>query len=219
MVKILLLAKFQQENYARAVEACGAQAVVKYLPDEDIDYDGMIFCGGSDVHPKYYGQAVNGSVEMDEERDRTEIALMKKFLQTGKPIFGICRGMQLLNVVLGGTLIQHLSNVDEHRAEKEDDIIHEVVATENSLFAQLYGERFYVNSFHHQALGKIADGLVVTLRSADGKIVEGCEHAQKPYFGVQWHPERMCVDMQRSDTIDGIKLFERFVEACKACKD
>lgn len=217
-MKILLLAKAQQENYIRAVEACGAQAVVKYLPDEDIDYDGMIFCGGSDVHPQYYGQPVDGSVDMDEERDRTEMALMKRFLQTGKPILGICRGMQLLNVALGGTLIQHLPQVKEHRAEKEDDIVHEVIATKGSIFEEIYGERFYVNSFHHQAIDTVGEGLRVTLRSKDGRVVEGCEHIKKPYFGVQWHPERMCLAMRREDTIDGIKLFERFIKACEECK-
>lgn len=217
-MKILLLAKAQQENYIRAVEACGAQAVVKYLPDEDIDYDGMIFCGGSDVHPQYYGQPVDGSVDMDEERDRTEMALMKRFVQTGKPIFGICRGMQLLNVALGGTLIQHLPQVKEHRAEKKDDIVHEVIATKGSIFEEIYGERFYVNSFHHQAIDTVGEGLRVTLRSKDGSVVEGCEHIKKPYFGVQWHPERMCLAMRREDTIDGIKLFERFIKACEECK-
>lgn len=215
MLKILLLAKAQQENYIRAVEACGAQAIAKYLPDEDIDYDGMIFCGGSDVHPKYYGEKINGSVDIDEARDDTEIRLMKKFLQTGKPILGICRGMQLLNVALGGTLIQHLPNVEEHRAEKEDDIIHEVIAEKGCLFEELYGERFYVNSFHHQALDKIGEGLRITLRSKDGKVVEGCEHTQKPYFGVQWHPERMCFNAKREDTVDGSEIIKAFIDICK----
>ena len=219
MLKILLLAKDQQENYIRAVEACGAQAVVKYLPDEDIDCDGMIFCGGSDVHPKYYGEEIDGSVNIDEDRDRAEVALMKKFLQTGKPILGICRGMQLLNVVLGGTLIQDLPNVQEHRIESNENLIHEVVAVKGGLFEELYGERFCINSYHHQALDKIADGLRATLYSVDGKVVEGCEHTSKPYFGVQWHPEKMCLSLARTDTVDGIKIFEHFIKKCKEYKD
>ena len=83
-MKILLLAKAEQENYIRAVEACGVHAIAKYLPDEDIDYDGLILCGGSDIHPRYYGEEIDGSVDIDEARDRTEIAVAKKFLQTGK---------------------------------------------------------------------------------------------------------------------------------------
>lgn len=214
-MKILLLAKTQQENYIRAVEACGAQAEVKYLPDENIHYDGMIFCGGSDIHPKYYGEEINGSVEIDEERDRTEIALMKKFMQTGKPILGICRGMQLLNVVLGGTLIQDIPQVKEHRREGTIELTHEVIAKKGSLFEETYGERFCVNSYHHQALDQLGEGVLVTLRSADDRVIEGCEHATKPYFGVQWHPERMCLDLEREDTINGIKIFEKFIKMCE----
>ncbi len=218
-MKILLLAKLQQENYIRAVEACGAQAVVKYLPDEDIHYDGMIFCGGSDIHPKYYGEEIDGSVKIDEERDRTEITLMKKFMQTGKPILGICRGMQLLNVALGGTLIQDIPQVQEHRREGAIELTHEVIAKKGSLFEETYGQRFCVNSYHHQALDKIGEGLLVTLRSADDSVIEGCEHIKKPYFGVQWHPERMCLALQREDTIDGIKIFEKFIKMCEEYKD
>lgn len=217
-MKILLLAKAEQENYIRAVEACGAKAVAKYLPDEDIDYDGLILCGGSDIHPRYYGEGIDGSVDIDEERDRTEIAVAKKFLQTGKPILGICRGMQLLNVVLGGTLIQHLSQVKQHRADDKRDLIHEVVAQKGSLFEELYGTRFCINSLHHQALKKMGEGLCATLYSADGKVIEGCEHIDKPYFGVQWHPEKMSLDKRSKETIDGIKIFERFIQMCTECK-
>ena len=214
-MKILLLAKAEQENYIHAVEACGAKGVAKYLPDEDVDYDGLILCGGSDIHPRYYGEEINGSVDIDEERDRTEIAVVKKFLQTGKPILGICRGMQLLNVLLGGTLIQHIPQVKEHRADENYELIHEVMAQKGSLFEQLYGERFCINSLHHQALKKMGDGLRATLYSADGEVIEGCEHINKPYFGVQWHPEKMSLRKRREDTLNGIKIFERFIQMCK----
>ena len=214
-MKILLLAKAEQENYIRAVEACGVHAIAKYLPDEDIDYDGLILCGGSDIHPRYYGEEIDGSVDIDEARDRTEIAVAKKFLQTGKPILGICRGMQLLNVLLGGSLIQHLPQVKKHRADDHSDLIHEVVAQKGSLFEELYGERFCINSLHHQALKKMGDGLRATLYSEDGEVIEGCEHTDKPYFGVQWHPEKMSLSMKREDTINGIKIFQRFIQMCK----
>ena len=214
-MRILLLAKSEQENYIQAVESCGAEAVAKYLPDEDINYDGLILCGGSDIHPRHYGEEINGSVEIDEDRDCTEIAVAKKFLQTGKPILGICRGMQLLNVLLGGTLIQHIPQVKEHRSEDKHELIHEVVAAKGSIFEQLYGERFCINSLHHQALDKLGDGLRATLYSVDGQVVEGCEHVDKPYFGVQWHPEKLSLHMRREGTIDGIKIFERFIQMCK----
>ena len=210
-MKILLLAKAQQENYIRAVEACGAQAVVKYLPDEDIDYDGMIFCGGSDVHPQYYGQPVDGSVDMDEERDRTEMALMKRFLQTGKPILGICRGIQAINVFMGGTLYQH---IDGHRQEQPGWERHQPleVLPEGMLFRLIGKTQVMVNTFHHQNIKDLAPGLVADGVSSEGYI-EVC-HAPDHKFlmGVQFHPE--CYFDQPDDD-HSMAIFKAFVDACK----
>ena len=216
MLKILLLANFNKENYISAVESCNAQAIVKYIPDEDINYDGLILCGGKDLDPYYYGQALNGSKNIDIERDRTEMSVTKKFLRTGKPILGICRGMQLLNVALGGTLIQHIPDSEKHRLENET-CVHEVIAQKNSIFENMYGKSFFVNSIHHQAVGKIGQGLNITLRSVDG-IIEGYEHIEKPYLGVQWHPERMCLQLKGEDMVDGKKIFEYFIKICEQYK-
>lgn len=216
-MKILLAANKWRELYAEAVTACGAEAVVKYLPDDDVHYDGLILCGGNDVSPCYYGEEIDGSVNMDAERDRTELVLVQKFMQTGKPIFGICRGMQLLNVALGGTLVQHLPNVDAHRSiELGDKLTHEVVAAKNSVWAQLYGERFAVNSYHHQAVKRLGEGLVADLLSTDGSVVEGYTHTQKPYFGVQWHPEGMRTEQ---GVVDGLEIFRHFLRLCRQYKD
>ena len=125
MVKILLLANEGWENYVRMVEECGAEACVKYIPDVDTDYaveyDGLILCGGNDIDPAYYGEEINGSVDIDAARDAAEIAVAKQFLQAEKPIFGVCRGMQLLNVLMGGTLVKHLPTVDAHRLSDKEE--------------------------------------------------------------------------------------------------
>lgn len=224
-MRILLTANKMKELYAAAVTACGAEAIVKYLPDDDVDYDGLILCGGNDVSPCYYGEEVNGSVDMDGERDRTELALVKKFMETGKPIFGICRGMQLLNVALGGTLVQHLQNVEEHCIPALGDRrTHEVVAKKDSVWAKLYGERFAVNSYHHQAVKDVAADLEANLFSADGRVIEGYVHKTKPYLGVQWHPEGMLKNSgenmgeQVSETVDGIEIFRYFLQLCEQYK-
>ena len=115
---------------------------------------------------------------------------------------------------MGGTLIQHLENVEAHRKDTPPELVHFANAEKGSVFETLYGERFSVNSYHHQGLNKIGNGLRVTMRSDDG-LPEAFEHESAPYLGVQWHPERMCLDQARDDAVDGIKVFEYFLELCK----
>lgn len=209
--KILVLANQKLENYIKAIEACGALPTVKYLPDQDINYDGLLLCGGNDIFPSYYGKKINGAHSFDKERDRTEIALTKKFMDTGKPILGICRGMQLLNIILGGTLIQDLPSSDFHRAHNGLDSVHFVNA--KGILAELYGKEFSVNSAHHQAIDVLGTGLL-ECAWCDG-VIEAITHMTKPYFAVQFHPERMCLDNARCDTVDGLSLFKYFMELCK----
>ena len=217
-LRLLLAANQKKELYANAVETCGAIADVKYAPDDNVDYDGLILCGGNDINPSYYNKEINGSINIDDTRDEAEFALLKKFLKTGKPILGICRGYQLLNVALGGTLIQHLETVQAHRKATPPELVHCANAEKGSIFESLYGERFSVNSYHHQGLDKIGNGLRVTMRSDDG-LPEAFEHETAPYLGVQWHPERMCLEQKRNDAVDGIKIFEYFLSLCEKYKN
>lgn len=217
-VRILLSTDNNPESYALyvdAIRACGAEPTRMYCPAASTEYDGLIVCGGVDVHPARYGEAVDGAVNMDEARDAAEIALVEAFLKAGKPIFGICRGHQLLNVIFGGTLVQHLPNALEHSTVLAGrDIVHEVTAEKGSIAEELYGESFTVNSWHHQAVQDLADGFFVTLRADDG-VIEGFEHESLPIFGVQWHPERMCCTRKRDDTVDGSAIFEYFIRMCE----
>ena len=215
MLNILLLAADPWQAYVDAVKACGAHAEVNASYDNN-EFDGLILCGGSDVHPAYYGREINGSVNINENRDRTEMAAAKTFLKAGKPILGICRGMQLLNVALGGTLIQHLPTTDEHRSHDDSrSLTHEVLAIEGGLFHSLYGERFHVNTLHHQAIDDLGTGLRATMIHERDNVIEGVEHEQLPCFGVQWHPERICLSHLNADTIDGLAVFRHFISLCK----
>ena len=209
--KILVLANQKSENYLLATEMCGGIAVHKYLPDFDTSFDGLILCGGNDIFPQYYGQTTNGAHSFDLERDRTELELTKRFIDTGRPILGICRGHQLLNVALGGTLIQDLPCSDFHRTKNGADSVHYINA--KGVLQKLYGNELYVNSAHHQAIDTLGAGLSTTAW-CDG-IIEAIEHKSKPYLGVQFHPERMCLTNTRNDTADGIKIFEYFINLCK----
>lgn len=209
--RILILANQKSHNYVSAIEACGGEVTLKYLPDLDLDYDGLVLCGGNDILPAYYGQEINGACNFDIKRDEAEINLTKAFIHTGKPILGICRGMQMLNVILGGTLIQDLDNANFHRAKDGADSVHGVTAC--GFLSKLYGERFNVNSAHHQALDALGDGLLVSAQCEN--VIEAIEHRSLPYFGIQFHPERMCGSHKSNKTVDGIKIFEHFIELCK----
>ena len=178
------------------------------------EYDGLIICGGNDINPAYYNEKMNGSVNIDAKRDMAEFALAKAFAEKKKPIFGICRGCQLLNVAFGGNLYQDISNASEHCSFSDYDLVHKVTVKKDSFLYKMYGVEFSVNSFHHQAIKETGNGFDV-LATADGTTIEGIIHKELPIFGVQWHPERMCFANKREDTVDGAEIFNFFIKLCK----
>ena len=217
--KILLTANLNSLSYVDAVKSCGSSADAVYNPTIDMtDYDGLILCGGNDINPAYYGENINGSVDIDDLRDKCEIALAKEYIKMQKPVFGICRGHQLINILFGGTLIQHIQNAAIHRApEGQLHNYHSVRKVKNSLLSDLYGKEFVVNSSHHQAVKKLGDGLETVLEATDEyKTVEALVHKTLPVFSVQWHPERMCGLYEKEGVADGRRVFEYFVKMCKS---
>lgn len=213
--KILLAANAKKELYIDAVNNCGGIAVAKYCPDVSTNYDGLILCGGNDIDPVYYQEEINGAVNIDKKRDASEFNLVKAFVGAKKPILGICRGYQLLNIAFGGTLYQDIENSKEHSSFSDYDLVHEVTAMNGNFVYDLYGENFCVNSMHHQAIKKLGDGFEVIMTASGKKTIEGINHKILPAFGVQWHPERMCFSKKREDTVDGAKIFRYFIEQCK----
>ena len=211
--RILLSANTDMQFYVDAVEFCGGIADIKYCPEFSDAYDGLILCGGNDIDPAYYGEDINGAVNIDARRDTAEFALAKAFVSAKKPIFGICRGAQLLNAVFGGTLYQHIKNAAQHGKIEGEFGVHTVKAYGDSLIGKLYGEDFAVNTAHHQAVKVLGNGLKATMHAGD--TVEGFEHQILPILGVQWHPERMCLSQRRDNMADGIKLFRYFVQLCR----
>lgn len=190
-------------SYVRAVIAAGgipllipsdrdASMAAEYLPL----LHGLLVPGGEDVTPALYGEDPLPQVTfMNEDRDRIELALIRQAVDRGIPIFGICRGMQLLNVCFGGTLYQDLSVQCPGALGHTQDmtirgqLTHRVMLESGSLLESLLGsEPLSVNSYHHQAIRTPAPGFVVTARAADG-VIEGVEDPVRNLYAVQWHPE------------------------------
>ena len=209
--KILLSVNQGRELYEAAVDFCGAEPIAKYLPEVSAEgYDGLVLGGGNDLHPSYYGEEINGASDFDLARDECEFALAKAFIQKGKPVFGICRGGQLLNVFFGGTLYQHLPCSDEHKHGDDASLGHGVHAQAGSAFEKLYGTHFAVNSFHHQSIKDVAPGFVVMGRCDDGIIEAIYDPRKKFVWGVQWHPEKIWTIEDSS-----AQIFRAFIAACK----
>lgn len=211
---LISLGAEKSPNYAAAFSALDTTPCAAYLPEYDSRFSALILSGGGDVDPSRYGEENTRCMGIDRRRDEAELALIRRFLDAGKPVLGICRGHQLLNAALGGSLHQHMDNADRHVGSREKgDAVHTVVAAEGSVFEALYGRRFSVNSSHHQSVRQLAEGMVCVLRADDG-TVEGCVHRSLPVWSVQWHPERMCGKFLRPDTVDGSLFLRRFLLDC-----
>ncbi|WP_418505368.1 gamma-glutamyl-gamma-aminobutyrate hydrolase family protein [Cloacibacillus evryensis] len=161
--------------------------------------DGFVFAGGSDIAPAFYGEEDRGTISPDLDRDSFELALCREALEKNRPLLGICRGCQLLNVALGGSLIQDLPDVkDDWGLHRRPDIVrgyvHDVKITVPTLFPNNRGETMKVNSMHHQAVGRLAKQAEAAARTEDGIIEAIWTPAYKYAVGVQWHPECLAED-------------------------
>lgn len=200
------------KNYVPPLEYFGCEVTAEYAPAFDNSYDALVLCGGGDVDPACYGEEMNGSDEPEIERDKSELALVKAYMEMKKPILGICRGHQVINVALGGTLVQHLDTADNHRdPHSNNDLVHATKADADGFVAKLYGETPFVNSAHHQAIKELGKGLRAVQYSCNDNVIEAVEHESLPIIALQWHPERMSLANRRSDTVDGLPIFEYFV--------
>ena len=213
------------EAYVDALQQAGAAPVMipLGLPEEQLSgllsrVDGVLFSGGGDVHPERYGSAPHPLVDfVDEDRDRVEVLLVNHALQQSLPILGICRGLQLINVALGGTLYEDLGDQlpgsihhDYSEEHKRDYLAHPVRLEPGSLLAEVLGcSSIQVNSLHHQGIRQLAAGLRTSASAPDG-VVEGVELPGYPFgLAVQWHPEWLLAypPMRR--------LFNAFVDAAR----
>lgn len=223
-VQIALMGSFDCEGrvcimpaYLDALWAAGAVGTLlpyrtdkKFLREVAEEFDGFMFCGGDDIDPKLYGEENKGDSEnICSVRDAFELAVFDEIIKTGKPILAICRGLQILNVYLGGTLYQHIENHSQTAAKNvreqkthiyKGSLLEELVAT-NEIFT---------NSFHHQNVKLLGQGLVADAVSHDGYIEAAHLEGHRFCLGVQWHPEAYFSEDESSS-----RIFSAFVKACK----
>jgi putative glutamine amidotransferase len=188
-------------TYSLSVQAAGGLALILPPDDSFVDdasdaldlIDGLLLGGGSDVDPRTYGADRNpATTGFRAERDRSEVALARRAIERDLPILGVCRGMQILNVALGGTLVQHIDNLDIHRRTRGEFNGHEVRLARGSLAARAAGaEQLTVQSHHHQGVDALGDGLEVAGWAVDDELIEAVEVPDAEFaLGVLWHPEQ-----------------------------
>jgi putative glutamine amidotransferase len=200
--------------YRRAVEAAGAEPVelppgTPSLPE----VDGLLIPGGWDVDPSFYGEKPDEKVgPIDRELDETELRLFRQAREHKIPVLGICRGQQVINVAMGGSLVQHLEDHDV-RALGRSHLAHTIDVDPSSELGRAAGEhKIRVNSLHHQAVRAVGPGLRPTAHGEDG-TVEGLESADGLIVAVQCHPEELAADLPWAR-----KLFEGFVARARGRK-
>ena len=213
------------QYYLQAIELGGGEAVLlhpdtcTFDPELLSSLDGLLLAGGGDVHPRYYGEAIDGTSEhsIHEGRDKMEFRLLDYALKRDLPVLAICRGFQVLNVAFGGKLIQHIPG---HRAPKGEPPAHHPVRIEpGTRLWEAVGRRelLIVNSHHHQGVGpeQRAPGLLVSaVLEGESPLIEGLESPEYRWVvGVQWHPERFHEFEGESQEAQK-SLFRAFVRAC-----
>ena len=214
-----------QNTYINAIEKSGGVPIIfPFVENEEsvnklIDIcDGFLFTGGADIAPSRYGEGIKptcGAIQY--QRDAFEFKMFDAVIATGKPILAICRGAQLVNVALGGTLYQDLSDempspIAHRQAEPKFAMSHDIkILADTPLHSLIGADRMHGNSFHHQAIKRLGEGLQV-MATADDGIVEAVYLPGAPYFrAYQWHPERL-VDMDEKNRM----IFDDFLAACRS---
>jgi putative glutamine amidotransferase len=215
-------ASFLPAIYFEGVNLAGGTAVL--LPPQPVDadiaervldgLDGLIITGGRDIDPGAYGQqphaATDEAVAENRQRDALEFALLRAAVRRGMPVLGICRGAQVLNVALGGTLHQHLPDVLGHTHHQQGNAVFStspIRTAPGTRVAALIGESSDAQCYHHQAIDKLGEGLIVSAQDADG-VIEAVEIPGENFvLAVQWHPE---------ERLDDLRLFAGVVEAAAA---
>lgn len=207
-----LFRKYMMNKYSASIKRAGAECIWVDNKNDILSFDGLLLPGGADISPELYGEAIIAECgKPNKFRDEFESEILDIWLKEDKPLLAICRGMQMLNVKMGGTLYQDIKGIETEKHSsflKKNNGSHEVSIKENTLLSSIYNkDKLWVNSIHHQAVKELGTGLGASAFSKDG-FVEAIEiPARKFALGVQWHPEHMVFSK------DQRKIFDAFIKA------
>lgn len=215
LMKIAIIGRAADtENYVRYVKDASIEPIVTMNMRAAACCDGLILPGGGDITPAFFGERNAGSGNIDTELDILQFQALELAISKSIPVMGICKGMQIINVGLGGNLIQDLSpaSCDIHRYENGDRY-HSSIIRQGTWLYDLYGESAVINSAHHQAVKRMGSGLYAIQWCPDDQCVEALSHETLPIIGVQWHPERI---KQSFSKISGEPILSYFVSLISA---
>lgn len=213
MIAGLVTAEDDYKDYCETLEQLGAKPFIS-LDSGDFDgADVLVLPGsGQDMNPKLWGEEDQCSNDINDELDALQWNLMDRAIASGKPVLGICRGMQFINVYFGGTLIQDLPCSKSHEMTKPEHY-HDVIHLPGTFMKDLFGEVSEVNTRHHQGVGRVGEGLDVVSLWNDGEdsVAEAISSEEYRVLGLQWHPERMFLYGDQGHKEDAEKLFRYFL--------
>lgn len=180
------------QNYEKALMKLGIPFLVSLNADHAESATHLLLPGGGDITPAFFGQTDHGSHHIDTELDILQLEILSRFTAKKKPVLGICKGLQLINVHFGGSITQHIDTAENHKWVGRDQFhyVFHCSLARSDFFYQLYGNSVKVNSAHHQAADRMGEGLTPVCRAGDN-VVEGLIHTSLPILAVQWHPERL----------------------------
>ena len=193
-------------NYERFLATHKTPYITTLAVGEYSSCDGLIFPGGGDITPAFFGEHNTGSRNIDTELDILQLQAFDYGYEKGLPILGICKGMQIINVGLGGTIVQDMPTSEYHRYIEKDQY-HMTLIDPSSFLYKLFGPDAVVNSAHHQSVNKLGTDLVPIQWCPYDNCIESFYHSELPIIGVQWHPERL---KPEETSIRGSLLLEYF---------
>lgn len=180
------------KNYEAALNRMNVPHFTTTDPEAADRATHLLLPGGGDITPAFFGQTDHGSLHVDTVLDILQLKALTRFVEKNKPVLGVCKGLQLINVHFGGDLFQDIVTAESHKWTGRDQFhqVYHCSLGRKDFFYQLYGQSTSVNSAHHQAANHMGNGLIPVCRAKDS-VIEGLVHQSLPIMAVQWHPERL----------------------------
>lgn len=197
----------ETKNYVEYVKGLNLKPCVTLNPKELAGCDALLLPGGGDITPAFFGEKNRGSKNIDTELDILQLQALELAMNKKLPVLGICKGLQIINVGLGGTIVQDMPTAALHKYT-DGDQYHSTAIIERSWLHGLYGSGCIVNSAHHQSIGRLGNGLKAVQFCPYDNCIEAVAHSTLPILGVQWHPER--IDEKKA-MLSGQKVLSYFV--------